>query len=136
MTHDPLHIQLRVAYHHRVCTEALPDCVIDLHTCVCVWCTARFLHLVPGLRVKNGWCCGLSLGSELQVQKLLSGIHYFRIHDYVEQLAVVQTLPAFLKAHPKVSTMLRHPEPQSFPSYVLLPEVEVQWSRRKEEQPK
>ena len=38
----------------------------------------------------------------LRVDKLLSGIHYFRIHDYIEQLAVVQTLPAFLKEHPKV----------------------------------
>lgn len=31
------------------------------------------------------------------LESVLSRIHYFRIHDYVQQLAVVQTLPAFLE---------------------------------------
>ena len=40
------------------------------------------------------------------LQSVLSRIHYFRIHDYVQQLAVVQTLPTFLKAHPQVKLVV------------------------------
>lgn len=37
---------------------------------------------------------------------MLRHIHYYRIHDYVEQIALLNTLPAFLKEHPEVSCLL------------------------------
>jgi hypothetical protein len=40
------------------------------------------------------------------VMSVLSRIHYFRIHDYVQQLAVVQTLPALLQAHPRIKLVV------------------------------
>ena len=35
-------------------------------------------------------------------ESVLSNLHYFRVHDYVELLAVVHLLPDFIKDHPKV----------------------------------
>ena len=35
-------------------------------------------------------------------ESVLSNLHYFRVHDYVELLAVVHLLPDFIKEHPKV----------------------------------
>lgn len=37
---------------------------------------------------------------------MLRHIHYYRIHDYVEQIALLNTLPAFLKEHPEVRCLL------------------------------
>jgi hypothetical protein len=42
----------------------------------------------------------------LTVEDMLRHIHYYRIHDYVEQIALLNTLPAFLKEHPEVRCLL------------------------------
>eukprot|EP01126_Amoeba_proteus_P065863 TRINITY_DN9431_c0_g1_i2.p1 TRINITY_DN9431_c0_g1~~TRINITY_DN9431_c0_g1_i2.p1 ORF type:complete len:187 (-),score=41.77 TRINITY_DN9431_c0_g1_i2:236-796(-) len=34
--------------------------------------------------------------------EILDNIHYFRVHDYVEQLALVNILPQFLRENPKI----------------------------------
>ena len=36
------------------------------------------------------------------MEKVLAGIHYFRCHDYVELVALVNILPQFISQHPKV----------------------------------
>ena len=41
--------------------------------------------------------------SSFTLEKILSGIHVFRCHDYVELLALVNLLPDFLREHSKVS---------------------------------
>lgn len=41
---------------------------------------------------------------DLTVESVLSGVHYYRCHDYVELLATVHLLPEFIKQHPKVNT--------------------------------
>ena len=38
------------------------------------------------------------------LEKVLAGIHYFRCHDYLELVALVNLLPEFLSQHPKVCT--------------------------------
>nr|8GJ8_A Chain A, RAD51C [Alvinella pompejana] len=38
----------------------------------------------------------------LTMESILEGIHYFRCHDYVQLLALVHTLPDFLKQHPQI----------------------------------
>lgn len=38
----------------------------------------------------------------LTTKMVLEGIHYYRIHDYVEQVALVNILPSFLDTHPQV----------------------------------
>ena len=40
--------------------------------------------------------------SVLTVERVLSGIHYFRCHDYLELVALVNILPEFVAEHPKV----------------------------------
>lgn len=40
----------------------------------------------------------------LTFETLLKGIHYFRCHDYTELIALVHTLPDFLKEHSKVGS--------------------------------
>jgi len=41
--------------------------------------------------------------SGFTMEKVLSRIHYYRCHDYVELLATVYLLPDFIKNHPKVN---------------------------------
>ena len=36
------------------------------------------------------------------MESILSSIYVYRVHDYVEQIAVVSSLENFLKEHPKV----------------------------------
>jgi RAD51-like protein 2 len=36
------------------------------------------------------------------LEKVLAGMHYFRCHDYVELVALVNILPQFVSQHPKV----------------------------------
>lgn len=33
---------------------------------------------------------------------ILENTHYFRVHDYIEQIALINTLPAFIRDHPEV----------------------------------
>ncbi|KAG9300620.1 hypothetical protein G9A89_005220 [Geosiphon pyriformis] len=42
----------------------------------------------------------------LDVNTILSKIHYFRVHEYVELLAVVKVLDDFLKEHPEVKLVV------------------------------
>ncbi|XP_076108679.1 DNA repair protein RAD51 homolog 3-like isoform X2 [Mytilus galloprovincialis] len=44
--------------------------------------------------------------SEFTTEKVLSRIHYYRCHDYVELLATVHLLPDFIKDHPKVKLVV------------------------------
>ena len=36
------------------------------------------------------------------LESILSHIHYYRVHDYIEQIVLLNILPAFLKEHPSV----------------------------------
>lgn len=40
--------------------------------------------------------------SGLSAESVLSNIHYYRVYDYTEQLAVVNVLPQLLEQRPKV----------------------------------
>lgn len=39
----------------------------------------------------------------IDANAILSHIHYYRVHDYVEQIALVNVLPALLDTNPQVS---------------------------------
>ncbi len=41
---------------------------------------------------------------EFTVEKVLSGIHYYRCHDYIELVALINLLPEVVKLHPKVKS--------------------------------
>jgi len=46
---------------------------------------------------------------EPQVESVLGSIYVYRVHDYVEQLAVVASLEKFLDEHPRVKMVsIRH----------------------------
>jgi hypothetical protein len=46
---------------------------------------------------------------EPQVESVLGSIYVYRVHDYVEQLAVVASLEKFLDEHPRVKLVsIRH----------------------------
>eukprot|EP01125_Pyxidicula_operculata_P000937 TRINITY_DN1080_c4_g1_i1.p1 TRINITY_DN1080_c4_g1~~TRINITY_DN1080_c4_g1_i1.p1 ORF type:complete len:425 (+),score=99.67 TRINITY_DN1080_c4_g1_i1:156-1430(+) len=42
------------------------------------------------------------LPPELDTDKILNSIYYYRLHDYIEQIALVNILPSFLRDHPLV----------------------------------
>ncbi|KAL6062925.1 DNA repair protein rad51c [Balamuthia mandrillaris] len=42
----------------------------------------------------------------LSMQRILSNVHLYRVHDYIEQLALCNVLPAFLDAHPEVKLIV------------------------------
>ncbi|XP_022086400.1 DNA repair protein RAD51 homolog 3-like isoform X2 [Acanthaster planci] len=44
--------------------------------------------------------------ADFSVEKLLSGIHFFRCHDYTELLALVNLLPEILEKHKKVKLVV------------------------------
>lgn len=44
----------------------------------------------------------IEAASRITTEYVLSTIHYFRIQDFVEQLALIRTLPSFLEKHPEV----------------------------------
>ena len=44
----------------------------------------------------------------LTVESILSNVHYYRCHDYIELLATVHLLPEFIKQHPKVGIYFIH----------------------------
>ncbi|XP_067682068.1 DNA repair protein RAD51 homolog 3-like isoform X2 [Haliotis asinina] len=44
--------------------------------------------------------------SNFSLEKLLSGIHYFRCHDYIELLSTVHILPKFLSENKKVKLVI------------------------------
>lgn len=76
-----------------------------MHADTCVWCArARVCVCVLGVQFCLFHQTEKKKGFDLQ--SVLSRIHYFRIHDYVQQLAVVQTLPTFLKVHPQVKLVV------------------------------
>eukprot|EP00802_Teleaulax_amphioxeia_P011352 Tamp_11384.p1 GENE.Tamp_11384~~Tamp_11384.p1 ORF type:complete len:384 (+),score=95.44 Tamp_11384:49-1152(+) len=43
---------------------------------------------------------------DLSVESILGSIHVYRVHDYVEQIAVVASLQKFLDEHPKVKLVV------------------------------
>ena len=44
----------------------------------------------------------LRLMGKWDVEKMLANIHFFRVHDSTEQIALVHVLPEFLRLHPEV----------------------------------
>ncbi|XP_071093017.1 DNA repair protein RAD51 homolog 3-like [Haliotis cracherodii] len=44
--------------------------------------------------------------NSFNLEKLLSGIHYFRCHDYIELLSTVHLLPKFVSEHKKVKLVI------------------------------
>lgn len=49
-------------------------------------------------------CTGIEEMKDYNLEKILSGIHYFRCHDHIELLATLHVLSNFLQQHPKVGT--------------------------------
>lgn len=49
--------------------------------------------------------CFSTVEGEITVESVLSGVHFYRCHDYVELLATVHLLPEFIKKHPKVNIL-------------------------------
>ncbi len=47
----------------------------------------------------------LQAAANFTVKDILSHIYYYRIHDHIEQIALLNTLPAFLKEHPEVKCL-------------------------------
>ena len=43
---------------------------------------------------------------EMTVEKILSRIHYNRVFNYTEQLAVIEQLDAFLSSHSEVHCLM------------------------------
>ena len=41
--------------------------------------------------------------TSLNIETILNGIHYYRIHHYIEQVALVNILPQFLEKHKQVA---------------------------------
>lgn len=41
-------------------------------------------------------------GDDFTLEKILAGIHYFRCHDYIELVSLVNILPQFISEHAKV----------------------------------
>ena len=41
--------------------------------------------------------------NSLTMEKILSEISYYRVHDYVEQIALVNVLPSILHGNPQVT---------------------------------
>ena len=41
--------------------------------------------------------------ASLNIESILNGIYYYRIHHYIEQVALVNILPQFLEQHKKVT---------------------------------
>jgi hypothetical protein len=48
-----------------------------------------------------------------QVESILGSIYVYRVHDYVEQIAVVASLEKFLDEHPKVKLVMSLFVPQN-----------------------
>lgn len=46
--------------------------------------------------------------SSFTVSEILSHIFYYRVHDYVEQIAMVNILPRLLHEYPQVRILLLH----------------------------
>jgi len=42
----------------------------------------------------------------LTVEGILSRIHYFRVHDYIEEIALLNTLEEFINSHPNVKVII------------------------------
>lgn len=49
--------------------------------------------------------CFSTVEGEITMESVLSGVHFYRCHDYVELLATVHLLPEFIKKHPKVNIL-------------------------------
>ncbi|CAM9287855.1 unnamed protein product [Chrysoparadoxa australica] len=62
------------------------------------------LHLKKAAQARSGGAATDAIVHALAVtqDRLLAGIHVFRVHNYREQLAVQQALSEFLREHPKV----------------------------------
>lgn len=42
----------------------------------------------------------------LTVEHILDHIYYFRVHDHIEQIALINTLPLFIESHPNVKLLV------------------------------
>ena len=56
---------------------------------------------ISSLSRRKGYSSG-GVHPALTAESLMRGVHVFRVFDYVEQLAVISFLPAFLASHPRV----------------------------------
>ena len=53
------------------------------------------------------------MSSFRQVDSILDSIYVYRVHDYIEQIAVVTSLQKFLDKHPQVKLVSCCPLPQT-----------------------
>lgn len=44
----------------------------------------------------------LESADQFTLETILAGMHYFRCHDYLELVALINVLPDFISKHPKV----------------------------------
>ena len=61
------------------------------------------IRRMAGMRNEERMC---DAALQLTVEYILSNIHYFRVHDYAEQVAVIHQLPKFLATHPDVRVIV------------------------------
>ncbi len=59
------------------------------------------------------------VAEKLTVEAILSHIHYYRVHDYVEQIALINVMPTILQQHPQVTTPLHSINLQGWESFSL-----------------
>lgn len=58
------------------------------------------------LAINNGTAAQLEAASKVSRDGMLANIHFFRVRDYTEQLAVTQMLPSFIANHPEVKLIV------------------------------
>jgi len=75
----------------------LTTTVSAIHTSFSVPLLGTSCRLSPSLTLEMR-----AAASQFTLEKALEGIHYFRCHDYLELVALVNLLPEFLTQHPKV----------------------------------
>jgi len=61
-------------------------------------------HLV--LMAENRMDCEKEEAKRFTLESVLSRIHYYRVHDYVEQIALINLLPSILREKPEVKLIV------------------------------
>jgi len=61
-------------------------------------------HLV--LMAENRMNCEKEEAKRFTLESVLSRIHYYRVHDYVEQIALINLLPSVLREKPEVKLII------------------------------
>ena len=74
--------------------------------CECEWCAHMLKITLSCLFVCLFETEHMAAVKDFDTSTVLARIHYFRVHDCAEQLALFHLLPEFCKEHPNVSVLL------------------------------